>query len=139
MTDWYSNYKSELEDKKYKNKITVHDREKKLTEFFDIIVECIVKSDTKIKILNITSVINYELPCKQFHPKWSDFKYTYNGYSQCNSYLSFHREVIIAEYAFDIEDLCAFFYKYMKERYELPFYYSIFKLNIGKLKKKETY
>lgn len=40
---------------------------------------------------------------------------------------------------FYVKDMNMYFHKYMKDKYKLQFYYLLFKINFGKLKRKETY
>ena len=133
MDDWYSNYIKSVNDSKYRQQLCKDAKLRKLYSFFDIIVECLIKSNTKSYINYVFYTVQYELPCKEYHTSWEDFKY---GYSYDSN---FPPVITLDKDTFYVKDMNMYFHKYMKDKYKLPFYYLLFKINFGKLKRKETY
>ena len=74
MDDWYSNYIKSVNDSKYRQQLCKDTKLRKLYSFFDIIVECLIKSNTKSYIKYVFYTVQYELPGKEYHTSWQEHK-----------------------------------------------------------------
>lgn len=133
MADWYSNYLASVDAKASRQHSINTKKKETLSKFFDIIVDCLITSGTKSYIKQVFHTVQYELPCKSYHTSWESFKYKYVYES------NFPPRIMLGSEIYYVENMNNYFCEYMKERYKLPFYCYLFRVNIGKLKRKEIY